>query len=614
MIDHYTARARGGTGLIIVEDCIVDTPLGKHGLNDIFIDDDKYIPGLRRLAQAIKNAGSTAGIQLNHGGRMAGKIRNGELLITGGESPVAPSAIAFPAPGFAVPHELTVREFMEIEDKFAEAARRAKEAGFDLVSLHCSHQYLIEQSLSPLSNQRRDIYGGDFDRRLHFLIEVIRKARRKVGDDYPLICRISGIEHTEGGLTVEDAKLIARRLESTGITALNVSHGANPAGLSRNAVKPLTDSPKREQRGELVYLAEPIKKIVSIPVMTVGRIITPGLAEEILEQGKADLICIGRGLLADPEWADKAREGREKEIRHCIACEYCFTSTQGEPLACSINPAIGTENESKLVKATINKKVLIAGGGPAGMEAARVAAIHGHSVCIYEKDKLGGQLNLSYLPPGKDEFELFLDFEKEQLDKLGVRIEHKEATSEIIKKEKPDAIIVATGAVPLKPGLPGIDKDNVLTAWQVLSGDMPSGKKVVVLGGGSTGAETAEMLAVNGNKVTIVEQLSEIAGDITHLPFYHLALLITLEQLGVEIMTGTTAREITDTGVTVESSGKRHSMEADKVVLALGVEPDNTLANQLKNMDVELHIAGDCEGIGTLAKAVKEGFVAGLNV
>ncbi len=482
MIDYYAARASGGAGLVIVEDCIVDTPRGKHGYNDIFIDDDKFIPDLSRLAQAIKDNGAGAAIQLNFSGRMAGKLRNGQLLLTDGQLPVAPSAIAYPFTGFVVPRELTVSEIEAIEDRFAEAARRAQEAGFDMISLHCSHQFLIEQFLSPLSNKRQDAYGGSPDRRRRFVLEIIRKVKQKTGEGFPIMCRVSGKEVAEGGLTIEDARQIARSLEKAGVICLSVSHGASPSGMSPRSVAPLTAATKRSSRGELVPLAVPIKKAVSIPVMTVGSIITPQLAEEILEQGKADLVCIGKGLIADPEWPRKAQGDREREIRHCI----------------------------------------------------------------------------------------------------------------------------------LKPGLPGINNDKVVTAWQVLRGDMPRGKKVVVIGGGSTGAETAVILAVNRNTVMVVERLSEIAGDTANLPFYHIALLRTLEHLGVSLFVEATAEEITERGVMVTTRGQRLCIKADTVVIALGTEPNRKLADQIEKTDIELYTVGDCATVDNLPRAVKEGFHAGL--
>jgi 2,4-dienoyl-CoA reductase (NADPH2) len=612
MIDYYAARASGGVGLVIVEDSIVATPQGKHGYNDIYIDDDKFIPDLSRLSKAIKDSGAAAAVQLNFSGRVAGKLRDGRLMMTEGQLPVAPSAIAYPANGFVVPHELTVAEIEPIEDRFAEAARRAQEAGFDMVSLHCSHQFLIEQFLSPLSNRRRDAYGGSPEKRRRFVLEIIEKVRQKTGKGFPIVCRLSGKEVLPGGLTVDDARSIARSLEKAGVIALNVSHGTDPVGLSPRAVAPLTSRTKKDSRGELVPLAAAIKQAVSIPVMTVGSIITPQLAEEVLEQGKADLVCIGKGLIADPEWPLKAWEGRESEIRHCIACEHCFMSLAGTPLECAINPAVGRERVVKLKPAARPKKVIVAGGGPAGLEAARVAAARGHRVTLYEKDRPGGQLDLARRLPGKDEYGLFLDYELGQLKKLGVKIESCELDQETATRGRPDAIIVATGAVPRKSGLPGIDSTNVVTAWQVLRGEMPRDKRVAVVGGGSTGAETAVMLALNGNKVTVVEKLDEIAADTAGTPFFHLGLLNALEAHGVRLLIGATAEQITGSGVVVSRQGRRRTIRADTVVIALGVEPDRRLSEKLKDAGVELYIVGDCAAVANLARAVKEGFQAGM--
>jgi len=611
MIDYHAEIARGGVSLIIVEDTVVQLPLGRQADNDLIFSDDRYMPGMRRLAEAIKNQGAKAAIQLSHGGRIAGKLRNGRLSITNGQIPVAPSAVTFPIPGWVVPRELTVEEIEEIEDKFAEAAWGSKEVGFDAISLHATHMYLINQFLSPYSNRRQDAYGGDFNRRLRFLLEIIRKVKQRVGDDFPLICRISGEELVDGGLTIEDARQISRRLEASGIHGISVSMGANPAAFMNLDYFPvLPASPMKSPRGELVHLAAAVKDVVSIPVMTSNRIITPEQAERILEQGRADLIGIGRGLLADPEWPKKAREGREREIRHCISCTYCAKVTMGPmPVACTVNPRLGRERELQLTPATKPKTVFIAGGGPAGLEAARVAAIRGHKVVLYEKDKLGGQLNLACIPPGKDEIRLFHDFEQEQLDKLGVKIENRELTLEIVQREKPDAVIVATGAVPLHADLPGSHNKNVVTAWQVLGGYTPKGK-VVVVGGKQIGAETAEYLATKGNEVTIVETSAAIAKDT--LVRIRQFLLLSLKFLGVKVLTNATVEEITENGVIVNRKGQRFPIEADTVVLALGNKPNRELASQLEELDIELHIVGDCAGVGKMIKAIKEGFHAGL--
>jgi 2,4-dienoyl-CoA reductase-like NADH-dependent reductase (Old Yellow Enzyme family)/thioredoxin reductase len=609
MTSFYRERARGGAGLIIVEDCIVDVPRGKHAYNDIYCSDDKYIAGLRCLAQAIADQGSVAAIQLSHAGYKAGRLRDGQLVMTQGQMPVAPSAMAFPATGYVVPQELTVDEIVELENKFAEAAVRVSEAGFQVISLHCTHGYLIEQFLSPFSNQRQDEYGGDLKRRYRFLAEIIHKIKQKLGDDFPLMCRISGEELVEGGITLDDARQNAIRLEASGVHCISVCIGGNQPGMKPSYLGvPVAVSPMRSPRGELVYLAAAIKDVVALPVMTANRIITPDLADQILEQGKADLIGIGRGLIADPEWPNKAREGRESEIRHCISCQSCMV---GQPVACAVNPIVGREDEIKIVRADKSKTVFVAGGGPAGLEAARTAALRGHKVHLYEKDKLGGQLNLACIPPGKNEIRLFLDFELDQLKRLGVRVEYRELSLEIIYKEKPDAVIIATGAYPKEPEFAVNNSKHVMSAWQVLGGVIPEGK-VVVIGGRQIGAETAEFLAARGREVTIIEASNEIARDTAHLVFSHYFLLFSLEQLGVKILTNATVEEITEKGVILKYKGERVNIKADTVVLALGTKSERTLANQLEGQGIEMYVVGDCDGVGKIPKAVREGFRAGL--
>jgi 2,4-dienoyl-CoA reductase-like NADH-dependent reductase (Old Yellow Enzyme family)/thioredoxin reductase len=611
MVSFYKERARGGAGLIIVEDCIVEAPRGKHAINDIYIDDDKYVPGLHRLAQAIEDHGSVAAIQLSHGGYKAGRLHDGSLLMTHGQMPVAPSAVPFSATGFVVPQELTIEEIQDIEDKFAESALRAKEAGFKVISLHCTHGYLIEQFMSPLSNKRQDAYGGDLDNRFRFLAEIIYKMKQKVGDDFPLMCRISGEEIEEGGITLDNARRFARKLEACGVHSISVCVGGSMPGMKPNYLGvPVAISPMRSPRGELVYLAAAIKDVLSIPVMTANRIITPELAEKILELEKADIIGIGRGLIADPEWPKKAREGREKEIRHCISCQGCMT---GQPVSCALNPVAGREDELKISRAEKVKKVFVAGGGPAGLEAARVAALRGHDVHLYEKDTLGGQLNLACVPPGKQEIKLLVDFEIEQMKKLGVKVEHRELTPEIVGKEKPDAVIVATGSHPKEPEFDVHKHKNVIFAQQVLKGNVPEGK-IIVIGGRQTGAETAEFLAAKGNRVAIVEASNEISKDTGHQVFAHYFLLFSLENLGVKTFTNATVEEVTETGVIIKQNGQSFTVEADAIVLAPGNKSDQTLAGQLKGSGIEMHVIGDCNGVGKIAKAIKEGFRAGLAV
>jgi 2,4-dienoyl-CoA reductase-like NADH-dependent reductase (Old Yellow Enzyme family)/thioredoxin reductase len=616
-VDFFAEIARGGTGMVIVGDAQAQAPIGTRHPDDLRINDDSCIPGLRRCAEVIKRAGARAAINISHAGCMAGKVRAGKFVPCGGEVPVAPSARQAYFPGLVMPRELTIKEIKEIEDDFAEAARRARDAGYDVVSFHGTHWFLINEFLSPFFNVRRDEYGGDFDRRLHFLLEIIRKTKEKIGDDFPLMCTLSGEEIAlENGLTIEDTREIAKRLEAAGVHGIRISLGTSPTAYSFTVdyLPPYPAASMRSPRGNLVYLAAAVKEGVSIPIMTQGRIITPELAEEILEQGRADLIGLGRGLMADPEWANKAKEGREKEIRHCISCRYCSKHVQGfPPMMCTVNPRLGREGDPKMqiTPAAKIKTVFIAGGGPAGLETARVAALRGHRVFLYEKNKLGGQLNLACVPPGKADIKLVLDFEQAMMSKLGVAIRNEELTAETVRREKPDAVVVAAGAVPDRSDIPGANGKNVIDAWEVLGGYTPEGK-VVVIGGRQMGAETAEYLATKGCQVTVVEPSADICEDVRFPRDWGTLLRFSFKTLGVKILTNTTVEEISKSGVKVKTDGQSQFIEAGTVVLASPNKPDRKLAGELEKLGIELHAVGDCTGVGRLVKAMHGGFNAGL--
>jgi NADPH-dependent 2,4-dienoyl-CoA reductase/sulfur reductase-like enzyme len=370
----------------------------------------------------------------------------------------------------------------------------------------------------------------------------------------------------------------------------------------------------RLPHGLEVPLATAVKRVVSVSVMTANRIVTPQEAEDIVEQGRADLIGIGRGLIADPEWPKKAQEGRADEIRYCIGCMDCLKKILEEKtdLRCAINAAVGQEGVCKVVPAAEAKRVFVAGGGPAGLEAARVLALRGHTVRLFERDKLGGQLLLASAPHGKDDMRLFVDYEARQMSNLGIQIEHRELTSEIVSQETPDAVIIATGAQPVMQPLPGIEKNHVVTAWQVLKGEMVSGNKVAILGGGEIGAETAEHLALQGKQVMVVEMLDTIAADMDRTS--QLLLLFSLNDLGVRMLTRATAKEIVDRGVLIDNRGKQELLEADTVVLALGAQPHRELADRIQALGIESHLVGDCVEPRRSADAVREAFETALRL
>ncbi|MBI2830915.1 MAG: FAD-dependent oxidoreductase [Chloroflexi bacterium] len=601
MIDYYEARAKGGTGLIIVENVSVDFYHGIHGVNRPNIDNDLTIPGLTRVAAAIKKHGSRAAIQLNHSGRMA------KSRLTGFQ-PVAPSAESYPGgahPEGEIPRELTVEEIYRIVDWFAQAAGRAQKAGFEGIELHAGHAYLLNEFLSPFSNKRQDQFGGSLEKRTFFLLEVLRAIRKVVGNDFPLWCRINGKEFGVDGATVEDYQAVAR-LISPLVDAVHVS----VRGYGRYALVHNPDVP-----GALLQYAEGIKKVVNLPVIAIGRI-TPELGEAAIREGKADIIAIGRGLLADPAIANKAKSGRVEDITPCISCLACHDvglSTKTY-VVCAVNAALSKERESRIKRAEASRKVNVIGGGPAGMEAARVLALRGHKVMLFEKqDRLGGQLNLAMVPPTKRErIEPLITYLTTQLNKLGVEIRlNTEATVDIVEREAPDVVVLAAGAVPCIPPLPGAQPGNLLTAFQVLGQEAEVGKKVVVIGGGSTGCETAEFLHERGKEVTIVEMLPRLAAEMGFRD--RTRLMIRLSDLPIKVITGAKCREVRTNGVvvTTENNGEQF-IEADTVVVATGMKQNNGLLDLLKARGFETYMIGDCWHVQKIIDAIGDGFALGL--
>ena len=599
--NYYLERARGGVGLIIVESGYID-PLGRGGTRRMGLHEDRLIPGLKGLVDAIHAEGTKISSLLHHAGRQI-DVKN-----TRGQYPVSASSLPSGMEA-VVPRTLKVHEIEGLVEAFGQAARRSLAAGFDAILIHAAHGYLIHQFLSPLSNMRQDRYGGTFSRRLRFLQEIVLRCRESVGKDYPLMVRISASEFIPGGITLKDGQKIAHFLEEWGIKAIHVSGGTH------DTVE-MEIPPMAIPRGCLVHLAEGIKKAVRIPVGTVGKIMEPKMAEEILQQGKADLIAMGRALLADPEFPRKTQEGRFEDIRPCIAClQGCRDHLyQGLPITCLVNPRAGREAEFRLAPAETRKKVFIIGGGPAGMEAARVAALRGHEVTLAERqDHLGGQFHLASLPEGKREIKAYLDYLSGQLKKLGVKIcLNQEVTPEMLKEMKADAVILAAGGIPLLRAIPGIDRGNVVTAWQALACPEKVGKKVVIVGGGSVGAETAEFLVDRKKDVTLVEMLPEIAGDAEKVN--RKVLLRSLGEKGAKVRVLTKAVAILEEGVEVEFDGRKEILPTDTAVLATGVRPNDESEEALRALPVEFHKIGDCVEPRKAIDAIHEGFQVALQL
>ncbi len=596
LVFQYAERARGGVGLVTVENVCVDYPLARHGAAQPRIDDDAFIPGLHRLADAVHEAGALIAVELTHPGM------NADLHFTEGQTPVAPSAVPRSKDGL-LPRALSREEVMEVVGKYVEAARRAKKAGFDAVELQACHGLLINQFLSPLTNRRQDEYGGNRDNRLRFLLEILEGIKLYLGD-FPVMVRLAAEDLLEGGLTLEDGWWFARRLEEAGADALHPDFGL---GGKEKRLEPMP-----YPQAWRVYLAEEIRKAVSIPVITVGVIREPQVAEEILRAEKADFVALGRALIADPEWPHKALAGEEKSIRRCIGCNECVVARHIEdaPLRCTLNPAVGKEMDfSRIGRAEVKRKVLVVGGGPAGMEAARVAALRGHQVALYEKeDCLGGTLNIASVPPGKEKLDWVTEYYAHELPRLGVELHLGEKVdAEVVRALRPDVVIVATGSEPALPEVPGVDEPNVVVAQTLLAERMHfAGERIAVIGGGMLGLETAEYLAAQGNAVTILKRYKTIGRDIE--PLYGDYLLRKLKEEGVEIITEMEVEQITGSGVVVrDKRGGRRLIPAGWVVMARGAVASDKLARELE--DLHPTVIGDARQPRKIIDAIREGFV-----
>ena len=589
--------AKGGVGLIVQSHIKVESEIDKDGaLNRYMVlDRDDWIGGLHLLTNTVHRYGAKIAVQLSAGcGRIA--------IPVPGHQPVGPSPNPHVLDPKLITRELTISEIERLVEAYGEAAARAQAAGFDAIHIHCLAQ-LFDQFLTPCWNKRTDTYGGDVEGRMRFVLECIESARSRVGSDFPLIVGMVSDHKISEGSTLEDTIKIAKRFEEVGVHALHLRAGGYDAP---SWLVP----PMYMEDGCSVPLAQPIREAVSIPVIVDGKIREPELAERLLEEGKADFVGIGRAMLADPEWPKKAREGKAEDIRKCIACNECVDRIHyWASLGCSVNPELEREDDCDIVFTSKPKKVLIIGGGPAGMETARVAALRGHRVSLYEKDdKLGGHLIEASAPPFKRDIKSLLDRLTTQLKKVRVKVElGKEATLETVLRLKPDVVIVATGGMPITPVIPGVDKKNVVNALDLLLGRREAGDSVVVVGGGHVGCETALQLAQQGKKITIVEILDGIARDMYSANRMHLLKLLT--DADVKILTETKVLKITDEGITISDKyGKKNALAADTVVLALGLIANNKLYNELEGKVPELYAIGDSVKPRKIWEAIHEGF------
>ncbi|NPV26897.1 MAG: FAD-dependent oxidoreductase [Firmicutes bacterium] len=599
LLRYFEERARGGCGLIITGIARVDNDNGAGIYNQIGAYSPKFIPQLQRLADIVHRYDTRIFVQLHHPGR------EGSVLLNDGRQTVAPSVIANSRTN-ELPKELTTEEIERLVKKFVMGAVICKNAGIDGIELHGAHGYLINAFISPLTNKRTDKYGGSFEGRMRFISEIIYGIRQNCGLDFPISVRLSVDEFVDGGIKLEDGIEVAKYLESLGVDAINVSNGIRESGVT--IVEPYTYAP-----GWKKHLAAGVKANVKIPIIAVNLIRQPDLAERLLEEGVCDFVALGRAQLADPEWANKAAAGREAEIRPCISCRTCIEAvSNGKHIICAVNPRLGRELEfGEFIQNGDGRLVAVIGGGPGGMEAARVLAIRGFKVILFEKeDRLGGALNLANKPLYKDKINWLIDYYQQQMKHPNIEVRlNTEANVELIKTLNPYGVFVAVGASPIVPPIPGVDGENVCLAEDVLKGKIKiSGKNVAVIGAGMTGCETAEFLAAQGNKVTLVDMLEKIGAGISYVTL--LMLMSRLKKYNPTLLPGHKLIRIYQDRIILENVKNRQETElpVERVVLALGVSPRKDLVDSFKRSLANVKVVGDANRAGNIIDAVHDGF------
>ena len=597
LIQYLARRARGGTGLIIAEGAYINKE-GQGFSCEMGIYEDSLIPGLRRLTKAVQEQGGKIAVQLLHCGRQTRSELTGHPIL-------APSPIPCPVVG-EMPAALSQVQIQKIIHDFAGAAARAQKAGFDAVEIHSAHGYLLHQFLSPLSNQREDAYGGSKEKRVRFVAEVAQGVREAVGPGFPVILRIDASEFLEGGIDLPLSSFYCETLAPR-VDALHISAGAY--GSRHWIAQPYFNEP-----GLIAPLAGKIKQKVSVPVITVGRIHSPSLAEEILARGDADFIAMGRALLADPDFPQKAREGREEEIMPCLSC-YIGCSDRlraGMDISCLLNPRVGREFEEAR-KLSPPSRFLVVGGGPAGLSAGILLAERGAKVLLVEEGKeVGGQFLLAAKIPMKENLRRASEIYRRRFEELGGEIIHRTATVDWIKGQKADFIILATGSTPVVPEIPGLESIKSMSYVEALQKGVEE-KNIVVIGGGATGCEVAELLLEQEKKVTLVEMLDQLAGDMGNIRSH---LLARLSSLGLQTYTRSRVIRVRGNEVILQDgSGKEISLNGiECLVFATGIAPNRELEKELKEAGLEYTAIGDCLKPANGFAAVRAGYELGISL
>ena len=628
LINFYVERARGGVGFISVGYATVDELSGLPG--NIGAHNDVFIPGLTKLATAIKNEGAAACVQLNHAGRY-----NFSMFL-GGKKPVAPSPIASRLTG-ETPRELELDEIQTTIQRFAEAAGRVKASGFDAVEILAGTGYLISEFLSPLTNKRQDQYGGCLENRMRFGLEVIQAVKATTGHDFPVLVRINGNDFMPDGIGREELKTFAVQLVEAGADALSINVGWHEAQVPQIVTK--------VPRGVFAYLARDIRKQVSVPVIASHRINDPDVARHLISAGFCDMVAMGRSLIADPQLPNKAHNHRESQIIHCVACaQGCFDNLfKMKSVECLCNPRVGKEAETQLKVTDQPRKVLVVGGGAAGMSAAIAAAEQGHRVVLHEKSlTLGGQLHLAGAPPGREEFSILATDLQQQLADLQVQVVlNSSVDAQLLAEQKPDVLLLATGGTPMTPNIPGADLPHVVQAWDVLAGRKITGEKVAIIGGGAVGVETALFLAEKGTlsgdelkfllihraetveelyrlatvgntQVTLIEMVDKLG---THFgKSTRWSMLQDVKRSAISTRTEAKVLEITPSAVIIEQAGQQLNIEADTVILAVGTKAYNPLQKIAAEQHLFCEVVGDAKQPAMVFDAIHQGFTAGRNL
>jgi len=612
-LEYYRTRAQGGPGLVITEAAFVSQE-SKAWPRQIGVDRDELIPGLKQLSDAIHEAGPKVFLQLCHAGRKASSQISGK-------PPVCASPVALT--GGEVPREMTEEDIWRTIDDFGAAAKRAKEAGFDGVDIHSGHGNLPISFYSPLINSRKDGWNGGLPQRARFLLEVVRKIKEAAATDFPISVKISAEEFVDDGFHLDEAKELVKMLVDAGADAI-CAYGGPAGNVSHRDVDRSYEFagtlPLGVKDGPLVFLAEAIKRITDVPVMTVGRVNDPAFAAAVIREGRADLVQVSRGFIADAQWANKVKADNLDLIRPCIACgNGCFSNIKlGVGITCTVNPGVGQEYLG-FEKAPKAKKVLIIGGGAAGLEAAITAARRGHAVTVAEAtDKVGGQLHLAASAPGRERIGYFAVYLEKEARRLGVEIKTgTKINMNAVKSMGVDDIIVATGALPIS--IPPFEVDEgvkIYNSWDILAGEEPDIKTLVVIGGGIVGCEAADYLAEKGYRVAVVEMLKDLLIDDFYnlMPDEKIVMKAKLDHYGVVSYVSSKVQKVTNNSVKILKDAVPMEIPADAIVMAIGSRPVLPEGAEAANNSFKVSYAGDCVKVRRIHDAIEEGYRAGMSI